>query len=482
MQLPPKNHQLRQTLFLSYSWNDTEIADKLDLIFQPTGIEVQRDIRYVNYKDSIKDFMTKIRDTDFALLIISDNFIKSSNCMYEVLELVKEKDYKNRVLPVVMDGTRIYKAADRLAYIQYWTNQYEELQALLSTIKPTDALELLKELKHIENIKTTIDEFLAYISDVNIPSYSTLSNKNFKPILDQIGVTEKELINKILSIAKLPTDDEKEIALDNLETEYPNNAKVFVAKAINCFRVGKIPVSSHYYRKSIAIDSTFSPAFYNLAFNVEVYEKNFDEARGLLETAIKLSPTDIRSLNNLAGLYSKELSNPDKAKELYEKIIAIKPNDADAHYNLATLIARKFPDDKDIAKEHYETAIATNPDFVEALHNYAILLSESYEDFDGAVNSCLRILEIEPERKATLKVIGSLYEFDIKNFALAKIYYDRFISIEPNTAEQHNYYAMFLIAHCLPEFKELAIKHYETACNLDPSFESDAVEVLLYKE
>ena len=116
---------MRKTLFLSYSWNDTQIADKLDLIFQPTGIEVKRDIRYVTYKNSIKDFMTKIRDADFALLIISDNFIKSSNCMYEVLELVKEKDYKDKILPVVMDGTRIYKAADRFAYILYWAKQYE---------------------------------------------------------------------------------------------------------------------------------------------------------------------------------------------------------------------------------------------------------------------------------------------------------------------------------------------------------------------
>jgi tetratricopeptide (TPR) repeat protein len=471
---------LTQTLFLSYSWNDTSIADKLDNIFQPTGLEVKRDIRYLGYKNSIKDFMTTIRDTDFALLIISDNFIKSANCMYEVLELVKEKNYKDRVLPVVMDGTKIYSAVDRLAYIQYWTKQYKELQVLLSTIKPTDVLELLKELKHIENIKTNIDEFLAYISDVNIPRYSSLSDKNFKPILDYIGVSDKELISKILSIAKLSTDDEKEIALDNLETEYPNNAKVFVAKAINCFRIGKIPVSSHYYRKSIAIDSTFSPAFYNLAFNVEVYEKNYSEAKRLLEIAIKLSPNDVKSLNNLAGLYSKELSNPEKAKELYEKVIAIKPNDFDAHYNLATLIAREFPKDNDIAKEHYETAIDINPEFVEALHNYAILLSESYEDFNGAINSCLRILEIEPERKETLKLIGSLYEFDMKDFTLAKTYYDRFIAITPNTAKQHNYYVMFLIAHCLPEFKELAIEHYEAACELDHSFKNDATEIFLY--
>ena len=318
---------MKQTIFLSYSWADGKIADAIDIIFQPTGLEIKRDIRYLAYKDSIKEFMTKIRETDFALLIISDRFIKSPNCMYEVLELLKEADYKDRILPVVMDGTKIFTLKEKLEYIQYWTNQYDEAKAMLATVSPTDSIDLIRELKHIENIKGNIGEFLAYISDANVPSYSSLKNQNFKPILDHIGISDKELVNKILSIAKIKDENEKEIALDKLETEYPNNPKVFVAKAINSFQLGKIPVSTHYYRKSIELDDTFSPALYNLAYNLEVYEHSYTEARDLLEKAITITPNDTRSINNLALIYSNYLSNPDKARKLYERVILLKPDD-----------------------------------------------------------------------------------------------------------------------------------------------------------
>ena len=315
----------KKTLFLSYSWNDAIIADKIDEVFQPTGVQVKRDIRGIKYKDSIKLYMSQIRDTNFVLLIISDSFIKSSNCMYEVLEILKDKDFKKKILPVVVDGTKIYKAKDRLTFIKYWSEQYEELKTELELVKPTDAIELYKELKHIENIRTNIDEFLAYISDALVDNLSTMMKNKFKVVLDHIGVSNRYLINKILAIPKLTTEEEKELALDELEAEFPNNSNVYVAKGIHAHRVGKNNNSSHFYRKAIKLDPTFANTYYNLAWNVEVYEENFEEAKTLYETAIKLNPNDTKAMNNLAGLYSSELGQPKLARELYEKSLDINP-------------------------------------------------------------------------------------------------------------------------------------------------------------
>ena len=470
---------MKQTLFLSYSWSDTAIADKIDIIFQPTGVDVKRDIRNIGYKGNIKEYMAQIRDTDFVLLIISDSFIKSSNCMFEVLELIKDKDFKEKMLPVVMDGTKIFKADDKLEYIKYWTKQHADLKAKLEGVNTTDALELYKELKHIENIRTTIDEFLGHVSGISVPSFSTLSNQNFKLILDHIGVSDRVIINKILALAKLPTEDEKEIELDKLENEFPNNSKLYVAKAIHAYRQGKIANSSYFYRKSIQLDPTFSHAYYNLAFNVEVYDQDFDEAKKLYEKAIKLGPKDTRAMNNLAGLYSKELHNPKKARDLYEQALDINPYDAEAHYNLATLVNKYFTDDKEIAKQHYEIALDIMPDFADALHNYALLMSEVYGDVNTGITIALRAISVEPLKKTTLKLLGSLYENEKKDNDSAKVYYDRWIAIEPNTAADHHFYAMFLVLYFLPEFKTQARQHYEAACDLDSSCESDAADSML---
>ena len=121
---------MRQTLFVSYSWADSTIADKIDTIFQPTGIFVKRDIREIKFKGSIRNYLSEIRDTDFVLILISDSFIKSSNCMYEMLELLKEKNYQKKILPVLIDGTKIFKPKEKIEYIKYLSNINQEPQML----------------------------------------------------------------------------------------------------------------------------------------------------------------------------------------------------------------------------------------------------------------------------------------------------------------------------------------------------------------
>ncbi|MEP7229953.1 MAG: toll/interleukin-1 receptor domain-containing protein [Ginsengibacter sp.] len=252
---------MKQTLFISYSWTDSNTADEIDTIFQPTGIFVKRDIRAIKFKGSIKKYMSEIRETDFVLILISDSFIKSSNCMYEMLELLKEQDYQKKILPVLIDGTKIFTPKEKIEYIKYWGDKYIELETDLKTVNTTDALELYKELKHIENIRSSIDEFLGIISDENFLSFSKLKVQKFKPIFDYIGVSDRFLLKKLFSLGSIKTVEEKEIELDKIESEFPNNSKVYAAKAINAFNEKKIQNSIYFYRKSIELDPTFATSY-----------------------------------------------------------------------------------------------------------------------------------------------------------------------------------------------------------------------------
>ena len=59
-----------ETIFISYSWNDKELVDAIDDIFNTHGITITRDIRDLEYRQSIKEFMSKIRETDFTIIIL----------------------------------------------------------------------------------------------------------------------------------------------------------------------------------------------------------------------------------------------------------------------------------------------------------------------------------------------------------------------------------------------------------------------------
>jgi UDP-N-acetyl-D-mannosaminuronate dehydrogenase len=95
----PNDPQLK--IFLSYAWANASVADEMDNDFKALGITFQRDVRDISYTSSIKDFMNKIGKSDFVVMLISDEYIRSENCMYEVTELLGAHEFERRILPVL---------------------------------------------------------------------------------------------------------------------------------------------------------------------------------------------------------------------------------------------------------------------------------------------------------------------------------------------------------------------------------------------
>lgn len=471
---------MRQTLFISYSWGDSKIADQIDIAFQPTGLFIKRDVREIEYKGNIKEYMEQIRKTDYSLLIISDSFLKSANCMYEVLEFIKDINYKDKILPIIVDGTKIFKADDRLEYIKYWGQKHSELNEKLKEVNTTDTLELYKDLKHIENIRSSIDEFMGYLAGINCHTISLLQKQNYRPLFKHIGVSDRLLIDRILAVGEISDIQEKEIELDKMETEYPNNAKVYFTKASSSFDQGQTTKSTYFYRKSLTLDPEFGSTYYNLAFNVENFENNHVEAKELYEKSIELDKNNTKAYSNLAGIYSRHLKDYTKAKELLENAVSINPFDSISHFNLAALLHREYKD-VEKAKSHYETALQINPEFTDAKHNYGMLLWHELKEYALAKDQFIDALEINPLLKNTLNQLAQLLEEIYKHYDTAKIYYDRSILIEPNSANDHFLYSSFLALYFRSDFKEKAKAkfHYDLACEMDGSFKSPHMDLLL---
>ena len=81
------------TVFLSYCQKDSDVADLVEEKFQPIvdgKVKISRDIRDVKYHESFKNFMQSIETHDFVIMLISDHYLKSRNCMFEVMEVVNQ--------------------------------------------------------------------------------------------------------------------------------------------------------------------------------------------------------------------------------------------------------------------------------------------------------------------------------------------------------------------------------------------------------
>lgn len=170
-------------IFLSYNWNDGETADRIDKYLSgKPGITVKRDVRDIGPWKSIRKFMEGIRQQDYAVLIVSDSYLKSKNCMFEVTEIMKEREYVGRIFPAVVEKG-IYDPLVRAEYIKYWQQECDKLEAAVKGLDPANAAELAADLKRYKNIASSVGEFLNMVADRNNPDIQEVEVQIEKAVL-----------------------------------------------------------------------------------------------------------------------------------------------------------------------------------------------------------------------------------------------------------------------------------------------------------
>lgn len=107
-------------VFLSYCWSDDIVANEIyDYLKSNIDIELHRDKIDIGTWGCIKEYMQSIPQMDYIILLISDSYLKSANCMYEVLEVLRYRNYRNKIFPAVIN-TSIYNPITRANYVKYW--------------------------------------------------------------------------------------------------------------------------------------------------------------------------------------------------------------------------------------------------------------------------------------------------------------------------------------------------------------------------
>ena len=188
-------------IFLSYSHSDIDIANRIDNFFNSKNISLTRDVRDLLPYSSLVKFMDTIRDHDYVIILISDAFLKSINCMYEVIQFIQEKKYINRTFPIIIDKeVQIFNRSRHGEYIQYWQKKYKSLEIRIKSLRTFGIISLYRELNKIERIQSNIGDFLDKIANLNCVSLEELESTDYQAIIDKINkFTNSIQNNKMLS-------------------------------------------------------------------------------------------------------------------------------------------------------------------------------------------------------------------------------------------------------------------------------------------
>lgn len=428
-------------IYITYCWQNEKIADILDHHFQQVGIKLIRDKRDLDYSSSIEDFARKMRQGSYNICIISNEYLKRINCMYEINQLLKDDNFaKKKFCPIVVDTSSEpidFSPTGIENYAQFWKNELIKQDQLINSIlENRNKGEQIKQLKKIEAIYNDIREFLYLLKDVKYINSSDIEKDGIiiigQSIFKKIGVSPRVNIEELYNITLLDDIEEAETKL----AEYANH---HLLKDNEYYLFTKATIYEKFHHYDLALYN------YSLAYNVQ---KNFLLAyeaiiilylRGIYKiderfkntvSLLKKVDSDNETLQIAEALINLQNGKNKNAIDIFENIIVKNSSGAHREYiynNLANAYERLYESEplNDyllLAERNYRLSIEENPNYYQALNNLSLLYLMKLSDLSKAQNAISDCLAIFPEYHMGLNTQGLIFE-EQRDFEKALEYY-----------------------------------------------------------
>ncbi len=176
-------------IFFSYAWDQDEaLIMQLYNSLKQDGFNVIKDKENMGYKGVISKFMSDIGAADFIIVGISDKYLKSKFCMYELYEIFKNSGMNRDVFGKKLFPIRIEESLDLgnpdtvNEYVKYWKEQEQEWTKRVKEESDSITEEQARQFQFIKRLVIDIRNILSCLSDINSSNLSTLKSNDFADI------------------------------------------------------------------------------------------------------------------------------------------------------------------------------------------------------------------------------------------------------------------------------------------------------------
>lgn len=129
--------------YVSYAWGDdrtpegrqrAETVDRLCAAAEAKDRKILRDRNVLNLGDSISAFMRRLGGGDRVFVILSDKYLRSPNCMFELSEIWRTSRqegpaFLGRVRVFALPDAKIWTPEDWADWAIHWKQRHDELQS-----------------------------------------------------------------------------------------------------------------------------------------------------------------------------------------------------------------------------------------------------------------------------------------------------------------------------------------------------------------
>jgi len=312
---------------ISISYFNEEIANEVRAAFNGTAVYCKQSLEY---KGSLKSHRERLGKSNCIVLVICDDYLKSSECLSELLEVYKNDAFRARIFPIVLNNVEIQNPHYHLNCIKQLEDERNNIE---KTTRDLGELSYLKEIfKYLDEYgdwRRDLPQILDILKDINALNIHKLRENSYQPIRNAVS----ERLEKIKKTKEETPESDKKIPLEKI---YLCNRKdqfnTFLnelqgQKKINTFYIHGDEMHGH--------DEMFERLCNHLRGSYRTNERNRKEIKTFNIDFSTISPTNFRLillskfLDALGmNLHQYSPSNPMIGEQLYnicQKSNYIKP-------------------------------------------------------------------------------------------------------------------------------------------------------------
>ena len=134
------------------------------------GTPIIRDKTAMTFGNSISRFMKEIGQGDRVLVFLSDKYLKSPSCMFELFEIWRnsrqdEVEFRRRTRLYVLPDAKIFSIPDRVAIAKHWRKEHDDLAPDAAFLAERD----FKAFRRMQDFATQVGDILALFADTLLP-------------------------------------------------------------------------------------------------------------------------------------------------------------------------------------------------------------------------------------------------------------------------------------------------------------------------
>lgn len=159
----------------------------------------------IMYRDNFDDYERETGASGMVIMFVVPSYLKSLDCMFEMTQMFKNGNVRNRIFPIV-DMGGIPRNSDGLKLIKdYWQGE-KERKAEQIKAEPGGSSFVIKEIEKIDDIIVTLNEFWFFICRTSTGKYEQMIDNDAALLIEKINKTQPTMKDKIDGLF-VPSDD-----------------------------------------------------------------------------------------------------------------------------------------------------------------------------------------------------------------------------------------------------------------------------------